>query len=122
MTRYKTIFTKLALEDVSALKRKDPRAYKKLEIFIHELQIHPSVGTGHPKMLSGDRAGQWSRRVTAKHRLVYVIEEEKAEVVICFQDLQTKKSGQPRPLSFFTLHQSSPRENAGLSSRPPGKK
>lgn len=32
-------------------------------------------GTGKPEPLSGDRSGQWSRRITQKHRLIYEIEE-----------------------------------------------
>ncbi|HPM11039.1 MAG TPA: type II toxin-antitoxin system YoeB family toxin [Paludibacter sp.] len=35
-----------------------------------------------PKPLGGDRAGQWSRRITEKHRLVYLIEEEKVNILI----------------------------------------
>ena len=44
-------------------------------MLLTELQEHPRTGTGKPDPLSGGRAGQWSRRISQKHRLVYEIEE-----------------------------------------------
>jgi len=32
--------------------------------------------------LSGDRAGQWSRRISQKHRLIYMIDNEKVIVLL----------------------------------------
>jgi toxin YoeB len=43
---------------------------------------HPTTGTGHPKQLSGDRAGQWSRRINQKHRLLYMIDGDKVVVLL----------------------------------------
>ncbi len=40
------------------------------------------TGTGRPEALSGDRTGQWSRRITLKHRLVYEIENEVVNVAV----------------------------------------
>lgn len=61
--------------------RKDePRAYKKALKLIAELYEHPRTGTGKPEPLGGNRYGQWSRRITQKHRLVYEIHD--AEVVV----------------------------------------
>ena len=40
-----------------------------------ELQEHPRTGTGKPEPLSEGRAGQWSRRISQKHRLIYEIED-----------------------------------------------
>jgi len=75
-------FTEDAKEDIDSLKRSDPQAYKKLVKFLIELQQHPETGTGHPKPLGGDRVGQWSRRITSKHRLVYKINEEVVTVLV----------------------------------------
>ena len=52
------------------------------EAGLAELQEHPRTGTGKPELLSGDRAGQWSRRISQKHRLVYEIEETIVKVDI----------------------------------------
>ena len=79
---YDVIFSEEANEDIKFLKRNEPQAYKKLLKLLVELQEHPKVGTGHPKPLGGDRSGQWSRRITDKHRLIYEIEKEKISVLV----------------------------------------
>lgn len=68
-------FAPQALEDLSRLKKSEPAAFKKAGKLLAELQEHPQTGTGKPEPLSGDRSGQWSRRITKKHRLIYEIEE-----------------------------------------------
>ena len=75
-------FTPLATKDVLKLQRSQQQAYIKLKKLIGELKEHPKTGTGKPKQLSGDRSGQWSRRITDKHRLVYRIEETKIVVLV----------------------------------------
>ncbi|GHT30885.1 Txe/YoeB family addiction module toxin [Bacteroidia bacterium] len=79
---YDVTFSKQAEEDIKYLKRHEPQAYRKVLKFLLELQEHPATGTGHPKPLGEDRKGQWSRRITDKHRLVYAIEEEKIIVLV----------------------------------------
>ena len=79
---YEVTFSDEAKENIKVLKRNEPPAYKKLLTLLIELQEHPTTGTGHPKPLSGDRIGQWSRRITDKHRLVYEIEEEIVAVLV----------------------------------------
>ncbi|MBP1540452.1 MAG: Txe/YoeB family addiction module toxin [Prevotella sp.] len=49
---------------------------------IDELYEHPRTGTGKPEPLSSDRAGQWSRRITKRHRLIYSIYENEVHVNI----------------------------------------
>ena len=49
---------------------------------IDELTEHPTTGTGKPEPLSGDRAGQWSRRISGKHRLIYLIDNENVVVLL----------------------------------------
>jgi len=79
---YKVKIIPTAETDILSLKRNEPQVYKKAMKLIAELYDHPEMGTGHPKPLSGDRAGQWSRRITDKHRLVYKIEEETVTVLV----------------------------------------
>ena len=55
---------------------------KKLAIILRELVVHPTTGIGKPKQLSGDRAGQWSRRISDKHRLIYMIDNERVVVLL----------------------------------------
>ncbi|MDR1170140.1 MAG: Txe/YoeB family addiction module toxin [Prevotellaceae bacterium] len=77
---YKIIILPTADKDIRALKNKEPQAFKKVAKLIAELQEHPETGTGHPKPLGENRTGQWSRRITQKHRLIYQINE--AEVIV----------------------------------------
>lgn len=72
---YKLIFAPQALEDLSKLKKSEPAAFKKAGRLLAELQEHPQTGTGKPKQLKGDRSGQWSRKISIKHRLIYEIKE-----------------------------------------------
>jgi Txe/YoeB family toxin of toxin-antitoxin system len=46
------------------------------------LQSRAYSGTGKPKPLSYGKTGQWSRRITAKHRLVYSVDDEKITVLM----------------------------------------
>ncbi len=43
---------------------------------------HPLSGTGHPEQLKGDRTGQWSRKITQKHRLIYQVKEKEVIVLV----------------------------------------
>ena len=79
---YKIILSPLADKDIQTLKRSEPQAYKKVLKLLEELQEHPYTGTGHPKPLGEDKANQWSRRITKKHRLVYQIDGEKIIVLV----------------------------------------
>lgn len=54
----------------------------RLNLWLEELRAHPKTGTGKPELLRGERAGQWSRRITKKHRLVYEIHEDQVIVLV----------------------------------------
>lgn len=79
---YEIDFTKAAKKDIARLKHSEPQLYKKLVRLLEELKIHPETGTGHPKPLGKDRAGQWSRKITEKHRLVYKIDNEQIIILV----------------------------------------
>lgn len=79
---YRITFTEAAIDDVARLDKSEPQAYKKLKKLLEELRLHPATGTGHPHQLSGDRAGQWSRSITKKHRLVYQIDGTEVLVLV----------------------------------------
>lgn len=73
---YEVKFSTEAEEDLVNLKKHEPKAFYKCLSLLEELKAHPMTGTGKPHQLKGDRAGQWSRSITKKHRLVYEIFEE----------------------------------------------
>lgn len=79
---YDLIFSPRAYKDLALLKKNEPQFYSKIVVLLSELAQHPRTGKGHPKPLTGDRAGQWSRRISKKHRLVYKIEEDRVIVLV----------------------------------------
>ncbi|MBP3228286.1 MAG: Txe/YoeB family addiction module toxin [Bacteroidaceae bacterium] len=79
---YAIAYQPSAEEDLRKLKRSEPAAFKKAVKLLNELRVHPTTGTGHPHQLSGDRAGQWSRSITKKHRLVYQIRDREVIVLV----------------------------------------
>ena len=82
MSRYYVEVKDQAQVDLKRLKDDEPNAYQKALKLIGELYDHPRTGTGKPEPLSGDRAGQWSRRITKKHRLVYEIHDTEVIVLV----------------------------------------
>lgn len=82
MTAYNVIVTESAQHDLKKLLYSEQAAYKKALKLIKELYEHPRTGTGKPEPLSGNRAGQWSRRISKKHRLVYEIHDTEVVVLV----------------------------------------
>ena len=79
---YQLRFDDEATEGIARLKKSKPAAFKKLVKLLSELQEHPKTGTGKPKPLGGNRAGQWSRHISDKHRLVYTIDEDEVVSIV----------------------------------------
>ncbi|MBR4272269.1 MAG: Txe/YoeB family addiction module toxin [Bacteroidales bacterium] len=79
---YKVEYTKRAEDGLKKLRKSEPNAFKKAMDLLVEIMEHPTTGTGKPERLSGDRAGQWSRRITDKHRLVYTINDTTITVLV----------------------------------------
>ena len=81
--KYCVEFSVEALDDIKRLEKSgDKKALQKLKVLFEELEIHPTTGTGKPEQLSGNRSGQWSRRITEKHRLIYEIFDDKVVVLV----------------------------------------
>ena len=79
---YSVILSPEAASDLARLRKNEPKAFDKAYRLLNELLEHPRTGTGKPEPLSGDRAGQWSRHITQKHRMVYSIEDAIVEVYV----------------------------------------
>ena len=79
---YKISYVQKVQKDLVKLKEKEPKSFSKALKLINELVEHPRTGTGHPEQLSGDHSGQWSRRITKKHRLVYEIHDNQVIVLV----------------------------------------
>ena len=82
MSLYSVDIKEKAQLDLQKLLKDEPKLYKKAMKLIAELYEHPRTGTGKPKQLSGDRAGQWRRKISDKHRLVYEIHDMEVIVLV----------------------------------------
>ena len=82
MSKYFVDIKAKAQDDLKRLKSSEPKAYRKALKLIGELYDYPHTGTGHPEPLSSDRAGEWSRRITKKHRLIYEIHDTEVIVIV----------------------------------------
>jgi toxin YoeB len=83
MKKYELEYTSNFEKDKEKLRKSgNIQVLKKLAVLLLELSEHPKTGTGKPEPLSSDRVGQWSRRISGKHRLVYMIDDEKIVVLL----------------------------------------
>lgn len=72
---YAVVFSQKAQDDLKALKKSEPQAYKKARLLIEELAEHPKIGRGKPQLKKYDLEGLYARKITDKHRLVYSIDD-----------------------------------------------
>jgi toxin YoeB len=80
---YEIVYTRRAEEDLQRHKKSgDKIVQKKVVRLLKELEQHPIFGIGKPEPLKGDKTGQWARRITDKHRLVYEIHENIVTVIV----------------------------------------
>jgi len=80
---YTILFSNDALKDIKKHKRAgDKNTLKKINTLVDELKEHPTFGTGKPEQLRYTDLNIWSRHITEKHRLVYVIEDTQIKVEI----------------------------------------
>jgi toxin-antitoxin system, toxin component, Txe/YoeB family len=83
MEIFKIILTEKAEADFVRHKESGNKiVLRKITALLSELEKHPHIGTGNPEPLKGSRKGQWSRRITHKHRLIYEIHEEVVAVLL----------------------------------------
>jgi len=55
---------------------------KKNRTLLEELKVHPETGTGKPEKLKYKNEEYWSRRIDTKHRMEYVIDNDKVIVFL----------------------------------------
>ena len=80
---YTLKLTDEAISDIDKHKKVgDKKVLVKIDKLLNELREHPTKGTGKPEKLKHYEVETWSRRITAKHRLVYRIEDEIVIVIV----------------------------------------
>jgi toxin YoeB len=69
--------TPIAEEDLRHWQRSNPKILNKINQLIQSAIQTSESGIGHPERLTGQLTGAWSRRITAKDRLVYYIDDDR---------------------------------------------
>lgn len=73
----KKVFSDNAWEEYLYWQKHDRKTLKRVNDLIKEIERDPYQGTGKPEPLKHGLSGFWSRRITAEHRLVYKVQEDK---------------------------------------------
>jgi toxin YoeB len=55
---------------------------KKISKLLLELEAHPETGTGKPEKLKYKGVNYWSRRINSKHRMEYIIDNDRVIVFV----------------------------------------
>jgi toxin YoeB len=77
------IWANRALADYHYWERTDPKVCTRIKKLIDDIvDRDPSSGIGKPEPLRYKRKGDWSRRITDEHRLVYRVEGKPAVLTI----------------------------------------
>lgn len=77
------VFDPNALEDLEWWIKNNPRIALKILAMFKEIEKQPFEGIGKPEPLKYDLSGCWSRRLTAEHRIVYEITNNKIRILQC---------------------------------------
>ena len=79
---YRIDVTDEAKKVLSKYKKSNPISFKKIVRLMPDLEKHPRTGIGHPEPLVAGNSITYSRRISAKDRIVYDIYDETATVIV----------------------------------------
>lgn len=79
----KILFTPEGWDDYLWFQQNDKAGLKRINLLIKAIQRDPFDGLGKPEPLKHNLSGFWSRRVTAEHRLVYGVENDEVQILMC---------------------------------------
>ena len=72
-----------AWEDYLYWQKIDKNTLKRINELIKECLRTPFEGKGKPELLKANLSGDWSRRITDEHRLVYRVYENRIHILQC---------------------------------------
>ena len=78
------VFADTGWEDYLYWQVEDRRTLKKINGLINDIARNGNEGMGKPEPLRGNLSGYWSRRINAKERLVYRIDENNIYILACW--------------------------------------
>ena len=78
------VFADTGWEDYLYWQVEDRRTLKKINGLINDIARNGNEGMGKPEPQRGNLSGYWSRRINAKERLVYRIDENNIYILACW--------------------------------------
>jgi toxin YoeB len=75
-------FSPEALEDYAYWKETSPATVDRIKRLLKDMSEHPYSGIGKPERLKYELSGKWSRRINAKHRIVYAVRESVGDIYV----------------------------------------
>lgn len=81
--RLRAVFQRQFLDDLQHWVQTDRRTALRLMKLVDAVLRDPVRGIGKPELLRHVGAGLWSRRVTAEHRLVYLVRGNRVDFLQC---------------------------------------
>jgi toxin YoeB len=73
---YRIRFSIKATKEFVELVETNSQMESRLDKLFESVIATPFSGIGKPEPLKGNRKGEWSRRVTDKHRMIYTVEDD----------------------------------------------
>ncbi|SFB06562.1 Txe/YoeB family addiction module toxin [Azotobacter beijerinckii] len=77
------LFTPEAGDDYLWFQQNDKAGLKRINLLIRDAQRDPFAGLGKPEPLKHNLSGFWSRRIGEEHRLVYRVDGDTLQIVMC---------------------------------------
>ncbi|AHH21264.1 addiction module toxin, Txe/YoeB family [Nocardia nova SH22a] len=81
MTERKLVFTAYGWETYTSWLTRDRTILKAANKLINAVLADPFTGIGKPEPLKHQLAGNWSRRISREHRLIYAVTDTEIIVV-----------------------------------------
>ena len=72
-----------AWDDYLYWQQADKKVLNRINELIKDCLRNPFKGIGKPEPLKGNFAGNWSRRITDEHRLIYCTRENRMHILQC---------------------------------------
>lgn len=79
----KLTWTTDAWDDYLYRQGQDKKTLKRINLLIKDIIRNPFEGIGKPEPLQWDFAGAWSRRISEKHRIIYMLTADSIVVLSC---------------------------------------
>jgi len=76
-------WTDIAWGQYEEWQKQDKKIVKKINEIIKDIKRNGNEGIGKPEPLKHELSGYWSRRITEKHRLIYVVTENQLIIIGC---------------------------------------